>query len=77
MSFCAICGTHHDPGSPCIGRPGEGLPGGAGAKSHRVSKAEFRRTVQAANRFMIRFFLIALILLVLVMVVAFIAQKYY
>jgi hypothetical protein len=77
MSFCAVCGTQHDPGAPCIGRAGEGLPDGASVKSRRVSKAEFKRVAQAADRFMVRFLLIAVVLLALVMVVAFIAHRYF
>ncbi len=77
MSFCAVCGTQHDPGAFCIGRAGEGLPDGASRKSRKVSKAEFKRVAQAADRFMVRFLLIALVLLVLVMILAFIAQKYF
>ncbi len=76
MSFCTVCGTQHDPDKPCIGRGGEGLPDGASVKSRRVSKAEFQRVAQAADRFMVKLLLIALIFLVLVMILAFIAQKY-
>ncbi len=51
MTFCPICGAHHDPNVPCLDRAGE-LLRDAGTKrewSH-MSEQELGETVKKANR---------------------------
>jgi hypothetical protein len=64
MSFCPICGTHHDPNFPCADRAGEVLRD-AGIEPKPMPEKEFKETVKKANRNMvvILIFVLAVILL--------------
>jgi hypothetical protein len=54
MSFCPICGTHHDPTVPCIDRAGELLrDAGLERQASHLSKRDLRNAVRQANRFVL------------------------
>jgi hypothetical protein len=51
MSFCPICGTHHDPTVPCVDRAGEILrDAGLERQGSHMPKRELRNAVKQANR---------------------------
>lgn len=49
MSFCPVCGAHHDPAVPCADRAGE-LLRAAGIEPEPMAEEEFKETVGTANR---------------------------
>lgn len=49
MSFCPVCGAHHDPKVPCADRAGEILPG-AGIETEHMAEEELKETIRRANR---------------------------
>jgi lipoprotein NlpI len=49
MSFCPVCGAHHDPKVPCADRAGE-LLRGAGIEPEPMTEEELKETVGTANR---------------------------
>jgi hypothetical protein len=57
MSFCPICGAHHDPTMPCTDRAGEILRD-TGIKSSPMPKNEFKKTVRKTNRIILIVFII-------------------
>lgn len=61
MSFCPICGAHHDPEMPCFDRTEEILRDAGIHKKRKSSAKEFKRTVQEANK--------SLLILLLILVV--------
>jgi hypothetical protein len=68
MAYCAICGTDHNPEYPCSGLVGDklhqiGLNGGP-----KKSKEDFRKLEKKADRYMLKFALIAIAILILSMV---------
>jgi hypothetical protein len=65
MAYCAICGIDHNPERPCSSLVGDklhqiGLDGGA-----KKSKVEFRKLEKKADRYMLKFALIAIAILIL------------
>ncbi len=49
MSFCPVCGAHHDPKIPCADRAGE-LLRDAGIKPKPMGKKELQKNIKKANR---------------------------
>ncbi len=49
MSFCPVCGAHHDPNMPCADRAGE-LLRDVGAAPKPMKKKELTKTIKKANR---------------------------
>lgn len=49
MSFCPVCGAHHDPKMPCADRAGE-LLRDVGVKAKPMAKKELKKTIKKANR---------------------------
>ncbi len=69
MSFCPVCGTHHDPAFPCADRAGE-LLRDAGIEPKPMTEKEFKRTIKKANRSMLVFLIVVLSLLLLTVLIA-------
>ncbi len=69
MSFCPICGTHHDPTFPCADRAGEVLRD-AGIEPKPMEEKEFRETVKKANRSMIIVVIVVVGLILLTLLLA-------
>ncbi len=69
MSFCPICGTHHDPNFPCADRAGE-LLRDAGIEPKPMPEKEFKKTVKEANRSMIIIVIVVVGLILLTMLLA-------
>ena len=64
MSFCPICGTHHDPNFPCADRAGEALRD-AGLEPKPMEEKELKKTVKEADRSMLILLLVILAAVVL------------
>lgn len=69
MSFCPICGTHHDPNFPCADRAGE-LLRDAGIEPKPMAEKEFKKTIKKANRSMIVVLIVVLTVLLLTVLIA-------
>ena len=69
MSFCPICGTHHDPNFPCADRAGE-LLRDAGIEPKPMPEEEFKKTVKEANRSMIILVIVVATLILLTVLIA-------
>ena len=56
MSYCSVCGAHHDPNLPCFDRAGEILrDAGMVRPESQMPVEELRKTVKQANRFVLIF----------------------
>jgi predicted nucleic acid-binding Zn ribbon protein len=64
MSFCPVCGAHHDPKFPCADRAGE-LLRDAGIEPKPIAEKELKKTIKKANRSMIVLLIVVLSLLIL------------
>jgi len=64
MSFCPVCGTHHDPNFPCADRAGEALRD-AGLEPQPMEEKEFKKSVKEADRSMLILLLVILAAVVL------------
>ena len=69
MSFCPICGTHHDPTFPCADRAGEVLRD-AGIEAKPMAEKEFKETVKKADRSMIILVIVVAGLMLLALLLA-------
>jgi hypothetical protein len=63
MAFCAICGTNHDPDTPCGDGAGQVLRGAGIKKSRKMSKKESEKTARDFSRAMKIVFLVILLLI--------------
>ena len=75
MSFCAICGAHHDPNIPCADRAGEILQDIGIKRTPKKHRKEFKKLEKAADRYMIKFFLIGLAFLTLFILLGVLVQR--
>lgn len=60
MSFCPICGAHHDPSFPCVDRAGEVFHETGVEKFSKIPKKEFKKLEKATNRAMLKTLLIVI-----------------
>ncbi len=60
MSFCAICGGHHDPDVPCYNLTEQVLKDAGLRGKRRTSPRQFKRIVQKTNKSLIGVLLIFL-----------------
>lgn len=70
MSFCPICGAHHDPNIPCADRAGEVLRDAGIEPSPSISdKKELKKTIAKANRslFVLLIAILGIFLLIIVL----------
>jgi len=74
MSFCPVCGAHHDPKIPCADRAGE-LLRDAGIEPKPMAEKELKKTIKKANRSMVIFLIVVLSLLLLTVLVAELISK--
>ncbi len=69
ISFCAICGCHHDPNVPCGGGT-EQIRRNAGIdKSQKISKEKSQKTIRDANK------VIKLLLIVFVLIIVYLLYR--
>jgi len=69
MSFCAICGCHHDPDVAC-GSGTEQIRRNAGIdKSQKISKEKSQKTIRDANK------VIKLLLIVFVLIIVYLLYR--
>ncbi len=69
MSFCPVCGAHHDPKMPCADRAGE-LLRDAGIERKPMAKKELQRTVKKANRSLVILLIVVLSLFPLTIILS-------
>ncbi|HAM51849.1 MAG TPA: hypothetical protein DCP92_14620 [Nitrospiraceae bacterium] len=74
MSFCPVCGAHHDPKMPCADRAGE-LLRDAGIEPRAMGKKELKTTIKKANRSMVIILILVLSFLLLTVLVAKLVQQ--
>ena len=74
MSYCPICGGHHDPSLPCTDRAGE-LLRGAGIHRKRMPRKELKKTIKKANLTMAIILIAFLSLLVLAVLITKLIEK--
>lgn len=76
MAFCPICGTHHDPNIACFDKAGEMLKE-IGIKRHsKMSKEEFKKLEDRADRYMLKVLFIVMAGFLLLLAAIFIAHRY-
>jgi hypothetical protein len=75
MSFCPICGTHHDPNFPCADRAGE-LLHDAGIDPKPMEEKEFQKTVKKANRSLLIIVIVVISLIILTALLADFISKF-
>lgn len=69
MSFCPVCGAHHDPEMPCADRAGE-LLRDAGIKPEPLDKKELKETIKKANRSLLVLLIAGLALFLLIILLS-------
>jgi predicted nucleic acid-binding Zn ribbon protein len=70
MSFCPVCGAHHDPEMPCADRAGE-LLRNIGISPAPMGKKDLNKTIKKANRSLVVLLIVVLSLFLLSILISY------